>query len=133
MKQVDLVRRQEGEKLLRAFEELRGAPALEFQKRMSNDPALLHAFTDNYKNCTRTENAMPRKYRELIMMALGCATGTHTTILTHGHLAFENGASVEEVGEALRIVLFMCGTTAVIPAMELFDLPEKDEEKKNEI
>lgn len=126
MREMDPEKRARGEELLEQFRTLRGGSVLEFHKRMANDPLLLQAFIQQYINCNKTEVEIPRKYREMIMMALGCAQGTETTIQTHGRLAFEHGATVQEVGEVLRLVFFMCGATAVIPAMKLFDLPEEE-------
>lgn len=54
-------------------------------------------------------------------MALGCTRGAQTTINTHGRLALENGATIEEIGEVLRLVFFLCGATALIPAAEIFE------------
>ncbi|MBQ2751580.1 MAG: carboxymuconolactone decarboxylase family protein [Oscillospiraceae bacterium] len=125
MKQTNAEQLKKGQDVLEEFRQLRGGTVLEFHKRMSNDPALMRAFTDQYLNCNKTDTQIPRKYRELVMMALGCAQGTATTIRTHGRLAIEHGATVEEVGEVLRLVFFMCGATAIIPAMELFDIPEE--------
>lgn len=79
-----------------------------------------------YINCNKKETTLPRKYRELIIMALGCAKGTQTTINTHGRLARENGATIEEIGEVLRLVFFLCGATALIPAAEIFESLDTD-------
>jgi alkylhydroperoxidase/carboxymuconolactone decarboxylase family protein YurZ len=129
MKQQDPNKLKNGAAVLEEFKTMRGGSVLEFHKRMSNDPALMRAFTDQYRNCNKEELQIPRKYRELIMMALGCSMGTETTINTHGQLAIEHGATVEEVGEVLRLVFFMCGATAIIPAMKLFDIPEENTEE----
>lgn len=127
MRQTDPEKRAQGAELIEQFKDLRGGSVLEFQRRMSNDPALLDAFIQQYTNCNKKDISIPRKYRELIMMALGCAQGVETTIQTHGRLAYEHGATLEEVGEVLRLVFFMCGTTAIIPAMKLFELPEGED------
>ena len=130
MKQTNQEQQKRGADTLEEFRVMRGGSVLEFHKRMSNDPVLMRAFTDQYRNCNQAELQIPRKYRELIMMALGCAQGTETTINTHGRLASEHGATVEEIGEVLRLVFFMCGATAVIPAMKLFDLPNEEKEEQ---
>lgn len=108
--------------LLEDLKELRGGTLLPFHKKIANDPALLHAFTQQYINCNKTETTIPKKYRELMIMLLGCAKNVETTIITHGKLAYENGATVEEIGEALRLAFFLCGASAIIPAAELFNL-----------
>ena len=76
--------------------------------------------------CNRGELVIPAKYRELMIMILGCARGVETTITVHGSKALEEGASIEEVGEALRIALMICGISAVLPAAPLFDMLESD-------
>ena len=47
---------------------------------------------------------------------LGCTRGVETTIIVHGKKAVEEGASIQEVGEALRLCMMICGVSAVIPA-----------------
>lgn len=109
------------ENLLDELKELRGGGLLRFHKQIANDPALLNAFMQQYINCNKRETTIPRKYRELIIMALGCASKAQTTINTHGRLAVEHGATPEEIGEVLRLVFFLCGATALIPGAELFE------------
>lgn len=113
-------------KLLEDLMELRGGTLLPFHKQIANDPALIHAFTQQYINCNKTDTIIPRKYRELMIMILGCAKNVKTTIMTHGKLAYENGATVEEIGEAIRLAFFLCGAAAIIPAAELFDLIDNE-------
>lgn len=107
--------------LLAELKSLREGSLLKFHQQIANDPALLNAFMQQYLNCNKKETCIPRKYRELIIMALGCAKGAQTTINTHGKLAVQNGATPEEVGEVLRLVFFLCGATSLIPAAELFE------------
>lgn len=58
-------------------------------------------------------------------MAMGMATGTETTTKVHAKLALENGASLDEIFEVIRIVFFTCGVTKLLPAIEtLSDLFE---------
>lgn len=114
-------------KLLEELMDLRGGSVLPFHKKIANDPALIHAFTQQYINCNKKDTSIPRKYRELMILILGCARGAQTTINTHGRLAYEHGATIEEIGEALRLVFFLCGATSLIPAAELFEeLAAKD-------
>ncbi|MBP3239549.1 MAG: carboxymuconolactone decarboxylase family protein, partial [Oribacterium sp.] len=63
--------------------------------------------------------SIPRKYRELIVMAIGMATGTETTIKIHSKLALENGATLDELTEVIRIVFFTCGVTKLLPTLEI--------------
>ena len=106
---------------LEELKKLRGGQVLPFHKKLANDPKLIYAFTQQYLNCNKGDTVIPRKYRELMLMLLGCARGTPTTINTHGKLAFEHGATIEEVGEALRLAFLVCGASAVILAAELFE------------
>ena len=68
------------------------------------------------------------KYMELMLMLMGCTAGNAVTIKTHGELAVKKGATIDEIGEVLRLVFFYYGASAVIPAVELFEeLQEKNE------
>jgi AhpD family alkylhydroperoxidase len=63
-------------------------------------------FVQQFDNCYKKLSHLPRKYQELIMMAIGCARNAQTTINVHARLALENGATLEELGETLKIGLF---------------------------
>ena len=128
LKETDEKRLEESRKYLEELKELRGGTLVGFQKRLANDPQLIHAFMEQYRNCNKGDNVIPRKYRELMIMLLGCAIGVDTTIKVHAKLAYENGATIEEIAEALRIAFFICGVQAVIPASEIFDEIDLGEE-----
>jgi alkylhydroperoxidase/carboxymuconolactone decarboxylase family protein YurZ len=121
VKQENPDRIAEAKSLLVELKELRGGSVTEMHRRIANDPQLLGAFTRQYLNCNKTGIGIPRKFRELIFMAIGCARGTPETVLTHGHLAKEHGATVEEIGEVLRIVFLVCGVSGVTLGARLFD------------
>ena len=89
--------------------QIRGSDLPPFYFQLANDPQLLEAFKTVFVACNRGELVIPAKYRELMIMILGCARGVETTITVHGSKALEEGASIEEVGEALRIALMICG------------------------
>ena len=92
---------------------------------MGNDPNLVNMFLQQYTNCNKKDINIPRKYRELIVMAIGMATGTDTTMKVHAKLAIENGATLDEVFEVIRIIFFTCGVTKLLPTIEgLSDLFE---------
>ncbi len=75
---------------------------------------------------------IPRKYRELIVMAIGMATGTETTIRVHANLALKFGATLDEITEVIRIVFFTCGVTKLLPTLEILsDLLEPVDESEN--
>lgn len=121
LQQTDAEKIAQGRKVLEDLAKIRGGTVLPFHRRLANDPKLIYAFEQQYINCNKGETVIPRKYRELMIMLLGCATGVPTTIKTHARLASENGASLEEVGEALRMAFLICGVQAVIPASEIFE------------
>ncbi len=121
MRQAKPEELQKAHELLRALEIKRGGKVLEFQKRIANDTDLLTAYTQTYDSCSASLTHLPRKYRELIIMAIGCALRVQTTINTHAKLAVEHGATIEELGETLKLVFFLAGTTSLISAAEVFD------------
>ena len=126
MKQTDPAQLEKAQKSMDELKEIRGGSLLPFHRQIANDPQLLDAFKNLFVSCNRGENVIPKKYRELMIMILGCARGVETTILVHGNNAVKEGATVQEVGEALRIAMMICGASAVIPAAKLFDeLEEK--------
>ena len=109
MKQTDPAQIEKAWNSLREMRQIRGSDLPPFYFQLANDPQLLEAFN-----------------RELMIMILGWARGVETTITVHGSKALEEGASIEEVGEALRIALMICGISAVLPAAPLFDMLEPD-------
>ncbi len=127
MREIDPKKIEQSQEIIEQLSELRGGSVLPFHKKLANDPKLIYAFMETYKNCNKGETVIPRKYRELMIMLLGCARGVPTTIKTHGKLAKENGATIEEIGEALRLAFFICGATAVIPAAEMFEEFDSEE------
>ena len=77
--------------------------------------------SDRYLNCNKRDVDIPKKYRELIVMAIGMATPTATTTKVHARLALENGATVDEVFEVIRIIFFTCGVSKLLPALECLE------------
>ena len=100
---------------------------LSIHKKMANDPKLLQAFSQQFAICKQDITHVPAKYMELMLMLMGCCAGNAVTIKTHGELAVKKGATMDEVGEVLRLVFFYYGASAIIPAVELFEElePEK--------
>lgn len=122
MKQTNEEKLERAEKYLEELKAQRGGTILESHKKMGNDPSLIKAFLDQYVNTNKTDVSIPRKYRELIVMAIGMATGTQTTMKVHSKLAIENGATVDEICEVIRIIFFTCGVSKLLPALETLDL-----------
>ena len=127
MKQTDPIQLEKSREAMAELKEIRGGELLPFHRKIANDPQLLQAFQNVFVSCNRGDNVIPKKYRELMIMILGCARGVQTTIKVHGNNAIKEGATVQEVGEALRIALMICGASAIIPAAELFDELSEEE------
>ena len=124
MRQTDEEKLSEGRELLARLAESRGGKVAEFHRRIANDPQLINAFIQQDKNCYGGKNVIPQKYRDLIIMALGCAEGVSTTIQNHARMACAAGATAEEVAEVVRLVFFICGVKSLIPASQVFDAIE---------
>ncbi|MDO4297589.1 MAG: carboxymuconolactone decarboxylase family protein [Lachnospiraceae bacterium] len=118
MKQENAEKLTRSQKILEELKEARGGSLLASHRVMANDPNLVNAFLHQYLNCNKNDVEIPRKYRELIVMAIGMATGTETTIKVHADLAMQNGATLDEVFEVLRIIFFTCGVSKLLPALE---------------
>ena len=128
MKQTDPEKLIRARKFLRELKEARGGSLLESHKIMANDPNLVNAFLQQYINCNKMDTSIPKKYRELIVMAVGMATGTATTMKVHSKIAMENGATLDEIFEVIRIIFFTCGVTKLLPILEQLDVFEPVDE-----
>ncbi len=121
MKQSDTEKLTRAKKILEELKEARGGSVMDSHRSMANDPNLINMFLQQYVNCNNRDISIPRKYRELIIMAIGMATGTETTIKVHAKLALENGATLDELTEVIRILFFTCGVTKLLPTLEILD------------
>ena len=119
MREENEERLKAGRAALEKVKELRGGSVISTHKRMANDPELLEAFAYNFEHCKSGLKKLEPKTVELL--ALGCAKGKKTTIRVHGNLAHQKGASVEEICEVLRLVMFYCGASAVLDLDEILD------------
>lgn len=126
MKQTDAAQIEKSQAVMEDLKEIRGGELLPFHRKLANDPQLLAAFKSLFVACNRGDNVIPKKYRELMIMILGCARGVSTTITVHANKAIKEGASIQEVGEALRLAMMICGVSAVIPAAEIFEELEEN-------
>ena len=121
------MKQQNPEKLLRSQEvlkelkEARGGSLLNSHQVMGNDPNLVNAGLQQYLNCNKRDVDIPKKYRELIVMAIGMATQTANATKVRAKLALENGATVDEVFEVMRIIFFTCGVSKLLPALECLE------------
>ena len=123
MRQTDEQKLERSIAILEELKDARGGKLLDSHRVMGNDPNLINMLLQQY---------VPKKYRELIVMAIGMATGTETTMKVHAKIALENGATIDEIFEVIRILFFTCGVTKLLPALETLgeyfepvDLPEK--------
>lgn len=128
IKQQNPEKIREGQEKLAELKKIRGS-VFGMHNRVANDPRLLQAFIDQFNCCNVDMKHIPYKYREMIVMAIGAARGVQTTMMVHAENAIKAGATVEEIGEVLRILFFTCGVTTLIPASEIFEeIPEMEEE-----
>ncbi len=124
MKQDNPEKLARSQEILRKLKEARGGGLLESHKVMGNDPSLVNAFLQQYLMTNNSDIVIPKKYSELIVMAIGMATGTETTMKVHAKLAMENGATLDEIFQVIRIIFFTCGVSKLLPALELLDMFE---------
>lgn len=64
------------------------------------------------------DSEIPRKYKELILMACSAAVRYGSSTRTHGAEAMYQGASEQEVIEALALASLTAGFTAFIDGVE---------------
>lgn len=121
MKQTNPELLKESQELLEQLAVKRGGSVLRFHKQMANDPGLLKAFSQMYETCNAEMKHIPKKYRELIIFAIGVVTNTRVTMDVHAKLAIENGATVDELAEVLRILFFLTGVTGFTPGLEILE------------
>lgn len=121
MKQEDPKKIQEARVILEELKQQRGGSVLSIHRKMANDPKLLQAFSQQFRICKQEVTHIPPQYMELMLMLMVAAAHNPVTIRTHGKLAVEKGATLEEVGEVLRLLFFYFGASAVIPAVDLFE------------
>ena len=125
MKQTDNEKLALSREVLAKLKEARGGTLLESHRKMGNDPYLAKMFLDSYEN-NKADNTIPRKYKELMVMAVCMATGTATTMNVHANLAVKNGATLDEICEVIRMIFFTCGVTKLLPILEQLDLEAID-------
>ena len=121
MKQTNPEKLEQSKAILQQLKEARGGSLLESHRKMGNDPYLAKMFLDTYQN-NKADCTIPKKYKELMVMAVGMATGTATTMNVHAKLAVQNGATVDEICEVIRMIFFTCGVTKPLPILEQLDL-----------
>jgi AhpD family alkylhydroperoxidase len=87
-------------------------------------PAEFSAFVEFDKTVGRDEGAIPRKYRELIAIAVACTTQCPYCLDVHTRAAKRAGATREEVAETALLAAALRAGAAVTHgalAVKLFD------------
>jgi alkylhydroperoxidase/carboxymuconolactone decarboxylase family protein YurZ len=79
------------------------------------DPELLK-LVRNTSEFTLTDGALPKRIKLLIAMALDAAHGAVGGVTALAQQAMEEGATKEEVAEALRVAQYVCGVGSVYTA-----------------
>ena len=103
MKQTNPEVLEKSRTLLKALKAKRGGSLVDFHKKIANDPALLQAFGQQYDICNKELQHLPRKYRELIILALGCAFKTPTTITPVSSKTMATHATVYQPGRRAKM------------------------------
>ncbi|MDO4973391.1 MAG: carboxymuconolactone decarboxylase family protein [Eubacteriales bacterium] len=123
MKQTDEKKLAEARETLERLREARGGSISGGHRQLANDPALLKAFTDSFVDCCAGEHVIPEKYRQLMLMCL-CAAKGYDIAVNHARAAEQAGAGIEEMGEAIRLIINVCGCPAILSVMDVFEEPE---------
>ena len=123
MKQTDEKKLAEAREELERLREARGGSINGGHRQLANDPALLKAFTDSFVDCCAGKHVIPEKYRQLMLMCL-CAAKGYDIAINHARAAEQAGASIEEMSEAIRLIINVCGCPAILSVMDVFEVPE---------
>ena len=91
-------------------------PAQQADPVMTNDPAFMAIFTQQYRDAFR-DGAIPAKYKQLSAVTLSVVLKCEDCLKSHVQMAIKLGANRQEIVEALRIGL-LTGGSAGLPAME---------------
>lgn len=83
------------------------------------DPNLFKSVKDN-REFALADGALPRKIKLLIAMTLDAAHGTVTGVKSLTQQAMQEGATREEILEALRVAHYICGAGAVYTGARAF-------------
>jgi len=79
------------------------------------DPKLLDLVTKT-RDLAFADGALPRKIKLLIAMVLDAVSGASEGVQSLARLAIKEGASKEEIAEALRVAQYICGVGCVYTA-----------------
>ena len=79
------------------------------------DPELLEAI-EHARKLSLTDGALHRKYKYLIAMCLDASHGASGGVKSLAQRAMQEGATKEQVIEALRVAYYICGAGVVYTA-----------------
>jgi len=65
-----------------------------------------------------SQGKIPLKYKYLIAMAIDASHGASEGVKALADQAIKNGATMDEINEVLRIVLYMAGAGGIYPAAQ---------------
>jgi alkylhydroperoxidase/carboxymuconolactone decarboxylase family protein YurZ len=82
------------------------------------DPEMEKRIGEYVSHVLVRDSEIPRKYKELILMACSTAIRYGSSTRTHGTEAMYHGASEQEVIEALALASLTAGFTAFIDGIE---------------
>ncbi len=83
-------------------------------------PELMNAY-GAMSEAAMADGALTEKAKELIALAISCIVRCDGCISLHAHGAMRQGATREEVAEAVGVAVFMGGGPAVVRAAEALD------------
>ncbi len=79
------------------------------------DPELMKLM-NNTRDFTLSEGVISRKHKFLMAMALDASHGSVGGVTSLAKLATEEGATKEEIAEALRVAMYISGAISVFTA-----------------
>lgn len=120
MKQTDPEKLAQAASELERLRQARGGSVNAGHRQLANDPLLMKAFTDSYIDCCTGQTHIPEKYRQMILMCI-CAARGYNIAVNHARLAEKAGATVEEMSEAIRLIMNACGCPAILSVMDVFE------------
>lgn len=125
MRQTDDEKLRQAKQELERLRQARGGSIGGGHKRLANDPELIKAFTDSFIDCCCGEKHIPEKYRQMMLMCL-CAARGYDIAVNHARQAGAAGATAEELGEAVRLIINVCGCPAILNVMDVFEEVDTD-------
>ncbi len=94
------------------------------------NPEVMKAFA-GLAQAALQENALDKKTKELIALAIGVATRCDDCIAFHSKAAVEHGASAEEIFETLGMAIYMGAGPSVMYAAHAIDAYKQFAERAN--